>query len=395
MHIKDNKLLTSCQVSKLVHNAMLLNQHKNKKFLQKLFDMKLLHFYDCYDPSKKAISEFFKLLDLFEAKYKSSYDLGFTFDGTDFWPYFKVLYPEFTITNSNGNYHTIRDLMVLHKVHYKNNHIYTSEPLGGRLSKTELEIAACYQQSHLSSVSNWNLDPLNYFTSFCVGGDTDVSRMIAEFRVELDWNRYELYLFCIDSMVTWESLEGIPYRKISEIKNALNKEVTDFSTSSVNRVINSILSSKIPLNFNFYIKNNRYHIRPDEKANNLIKEVILDQFTPSEYKNLIVFRQSNTFDRYLQLKTEKSDSDIYKITDNESYTVFNGKKIFPRIIKKDKRNEKLLSLDDHIVYPNFLKNVLTELEYRIYEKAVTKSRIKKLNSSSNARRSFTSDTVSM
>lgn len=229
MRIIDIKLSEESLITKLVHNAMLLNQHKSKKFLQKLFDMDELYFFnDSETPTQHIINEFFKLLDLFEAKYKDNFDLGFDFDGFYLRPYFKVLYPKFTITNSNNNSHIIRDLVVIHKVAYKydsldEGHIFTKHPLGGRLSKTILEISACYQQSHLLSVSNWHLDPLSNFSSFCVGGDTDVSRMIAEFQVEMDWDRYELYLFCIDSMITWESLEGVPYKRISEIKNSLNK----------------------------------------------------------------------------------------------------------------------------------------------------------------------------
>ena len=81
-----------------------------------------------------------------------------------------------------------------------------------------------------------------------MGGDTDVSRMIAEFQVEIDWDRYELYLFCVDSMVTWESLEGVPYMKIATIKTALNNQVNSVNRNYVTRVISYIEKEKLPLN---------------------------------------------------------------------------------------------------------------------------------------------------
>lgn len=104
---------------------------------------------------------------------------------------------------------------------------------------------------------------------------------------------------------------------------------------------------------------------------------------------------SNTFDQYLEFKTEDANPNLFSIEDKNSYFIFRGKKIYPKVIKEYDRNKKIISIDDHIVYPKFLKDVLRELEYRIYEKAITKSGIKLQNSISNANRSITSNTVSV
>jgi hypothetical protein len=394
---EDSYLLNSPE-SKLVHNAMLMNFHKDKVFLQFLFNKGKLHFKGCKKPKQKAINEFYRLLDLFDAKYKNLYDLGFTYDGVDFYPYFKVLYPEFTITNSNGNTHKIKDLMVIHQVAYSSNetgHVHTEHPLGGRLSKTELEIAYQYQQSHLNSYSDWNKRPF-HASSFCVGGDTDVSRMIAEFRIEMDWDRYELYLFCIDSMVIWESLEGVPYRRINDIKNALNNRVNSANSNHVKAIVEHIIINKTPLNLDFYIEKGLYKIRPNEKANQFIKDIVLECFNFDKYKNILVSRVANTFDEFLQMKTDQNISNnINNIVNSEKYTIFRGKKVFAKLIKEDKRNEPIVSLENLIVYPNFLKDVLKQLESRIYSKAINKSGVKIYNSLKNANRSFTSDTISL
>jgi hypothetical protein len=397
MNISDHHLATYEGLTKIVHNAMLMNTHKNKDFLQFLFDKSMLHFERQNNPNQKAINEFYRLLDLFDAKYKNLYDLGFTFDGLNFYPYFKVLYPKFTITNSHGDLHTIKNLVVIHNVAYNPNnegHIYTKHPLGGRLSKTKLEIAACYQQSHLSGHSEWNKNPF-YVSSFCVGGDTDVSRMIAEFEVEMDWDRYELYLFCVDSMVTWESLEGVPYRKMRDIKNALNNKVTSASERHVNTLVNKILDNKISLDVDFYIDKGLYRIRPNERANEFVKNLVLQTFNFDVYKFLLVSRVPNTFNEFLQMKAEQAAEQNFSITAPEKYIIFRGKKVFAKLIKEDTRNEPVVPLENLIVYPNFLKDVLKQLESRIYSKAVTKSGIKIYNSFSNANRSVSSDPVSV
>ena len=332
---------------------------------------------------------------MFEAKYKDNFDLGLHYDGCDFYPYFKVLYPEFIITNSKGREHTIRDLVVIHQVGYKDGHVYTKHPMGGRLSKTLLEIVSNYQQSHLGSRSDWNKTPFNGFGTFCVGGDTDVSRMIAEFEVEIDWDRYELYLFCIDSMVTWESLEGVPYIRMEVIENALNNRVTTVNKSYVNRVVSYIEKEKLPLDVNFYIAGNRYRIRPDERANAFVKDIILKVCNFSEYKSILVSRVPNTFDQFLQMKAEGANTSEFEVKAKDQYMIFRGEKRYAKMVKKDQRQEQTLNIEDYNVYPNFLKDVLKQLECRIYEKAVTKSGIKIQNSRSNANRSVTSDSISM
>jgi hypothetical protein len=397
MHISDHHLATYNGFGKIVHNAMLMNTHKDKDFLQFLFDKGRLHFERQNNPNQKAINEFYKLLNLFEAKYKGFYDLGFTYDGLDFYPYFKVLYPEFTITNSHGDSHKIKDLVVIHQVAYNTNnggHIYTKHPMGGRFSKTKLESAAAYQQSHLRGHGDWRHQPF-YVSSFCVGGDTDVSRMIAEFEVEMDWDRYELYLFCVDSMITWESLEGVPYRKMRDIKNALNNKVTSANQSYINTLVNRVLNDKITLDVDFYIEKGLYRIRPNERANEFVKNLVLQCFTFDKYKTILVSRVPNTFREFLQMKADQQSEKDFDVTAHSEYTIFRGKKVFAKLIKEDKRNEPIVPLENLIIYPNFLKDVLSQLESRIYSKAVTKSGVKIYHSFSNANRSVSSDPVSV
>ena len=206
----------------ILNNATLLGLHKNKKFLERLFDKETIQIRGTLGVDKTKIKEdFFKILDLFEAKYKEQADLGFHFDHDNgyFIPYFKVIYPKFTITNSHGRTHEIRDLFVYHSFKWTNGAVHPYKLEGGRLSKTDLEVTSSYQQSHLGSHSSWKDNPL-YCSYFCVGGDTDVSRMMAEFEVDMNFDRYELFLFCVDSMITWESLEGVPFIRMEVVKNA-------------------------------------------------------------------------------------------------------------------------------------------------------------------------------
>ena len=392
MNIEDYRLPGYNAQARFVHNVMLLGKHREKKFLQRLYDKGILHLYDKYEPEQEHINEFFKFLDLFEAKYKGNFDLGLHYDGCDFYPYFKVLYPEFVITNSKGETHTIRDLVILHPVAFREGHVYTKHPQGGRLSKTLLEIAAGYQQSHLPGHSDWINTPF-HTERFCVGGDTDVSRMIAEFEVEMDWDRYELYLFCIDSMITWESLEGAPYRRMNSVKHALNSRVTTVNSNYTIDIVDYIVINKIPLDVDFYVDQGLFKIKPNQRANEFIKSIVLKKFNFLTYKSILVTRVSNTFNEFLQMKADSQPENSYEIQATKHYTIFRGEKVFAKRIKEDSRNEKPTPIEEYIVYPKFLKDVLKQLESRIYSKAVTKSGIKIYNSLDNANRNPAPDPV--
>ena len=401
-NIQDNILLEDSQIKKLLHNATLLGTHKNKKFLTYLFKKKIIRILGTDSISSTSTlttitQDFFKILDLFEEKYKEQADLGFHYDKDiqEYIPYFKVLYPKFTITNSHGRQHEIRDLFVFHGFKWSNGAVHPYKLEGGRFSKTELEMISGYQQSHLGSNSNWKLNPF-YCSKFCVGSDTDVSRMLAEFEVEMNIDRYELFLFCIDSMITWESLEGVPHQKMETIEKAGADLVQRINETYSRDIVKHILVNKIPLDVDFYVAEGLYKIRPNLRASNFIKEIILKKYTFVTAKTMIVSRVPNTFNTYLQMKSPTEQKKAKQtIIAKELYTIFRGRKIYAKVVKEDKRKEITISIDDYIVYPKFLENVITKLESRIYEKAVVKSATQIHNSRNNALRGVTSDTVSM
>ncbi len=390
--IKDNATTFYKQV---LNNASLMGLHKNKKFLEKLFDKNILIIEGTSSNLTKIKSDFFKILDLFEEKYKGQADLGFyQVVNNQFTPYFKVLYPKFTITNSQGRTHEIRDLFVYHSFKFSNGSLHPYELEGGRFSKTDLEILSGYQQSHLGSHSSWISNPF-YCSYFCVGGDTDVSRMLAEFEVEMDFDRYELFLFCVDSMITWESLEGVPFIRMEVVEKTGSFRVTNSNTNYENVVIANIIENKIPLDVDFYVSEGLYRIRPNLRASDFIKKIVLDCFDFNVAKTILVSRVPNTYDQFQQMKVGKDVvQKMNKITVTD-YTIFRGKKIYPKIIKKDARKEVSISIENYIVYPKFLENVITKLESRIYEKAVVKSATKLYHTSSNAPGGIASNTVSM
>ena len=130
------------------------------------------------------------------------------FQGNDVLVYF----PEVTISNSVEQSHVTRDIYL----HFKVRDTCVSLNAIKRTTYTEKEIRNNYLFSHCKSSynpTNWTVD------SFCFGS-TDV----ADLRQSVEYNGRKavfknLYFFleAIKEYLSWESLEGVPYRKIENV----------------------------------------------------------------------------------------------------------------------------------------------------------------------------------
>ena len=387
--LKDREL-TFDKTGNLLRNIMLLNKNRNKKTLAKLIDLEVIFNGIPTSKNSQLKEELFKFVDIFEDKYKDNWDLHFhRIAQGDFLVVFIVRYPEITITNTEGATHHIKELLVGHPLIWENNHLYTGAIKGTRLCKNKYEIKRGYQQSHLPNTSSWLNDPF-YFSSFCLGSDTDVVRMLAEFEFEMDWDRYELYLFCIDSMLSWESLEGVPHSKMKDIITAFNEKIFDNGwTTFASRIVSQIVKNKVPLDVDFYISENRYRIKTTERTIGFIRRIIDQLPLPETY---LAYRTPNTFNQYVTTTSANPSKAVFNV-DSKAHLIFRGSILYPRVITQ--KEKSTVEEKDFIINPYILKNVLRELEFRLYEKAVIKSGIKKHNSLNSANRSVSSDTIPM
>ena len=401
MNINDN--LTDCygQDELLIHNALLMGFHYNRKWLTWMFKRRKIGVKEGnYSTTglQNTLQSLFKLMDIFEAKYGDKCEFSLWYDPGEntYVPIFKVIYDKFIIENSTGRKHKIQGLFVIHHFEYREGHLRPKRMYGGRIKKTILELASGYQQSHLGVLGKDTfLKSPFYSGNFCVGSDTDVSRMLAEFKFDMDYERYELFLYTVDSMVQWESLEGVPYIKMETVENALSGKVTTFSQANTQYVFSFILKEKIPLDFDYYISEGVYRIKPNRKASDLIKKVVLTLFKYSTYKKILVTTIDNK--NFVEMRAEgttlKQDTSFTYKRKQAHYTIFRGQKLYPKIVNIDSRHQKKVSLEDYIIYPKFLENVLRKFETRIFEKTVAKNAAKLISSTNNATECPTSGTI--
>src|SRR5260221_2141765 len=146
-----------------------------------------------------------------------------------------IYFPELKITNSKKLSHIIKDLYVqfiVGKDARMSSHIY-----GIRTSITRDEYFSNYIHSHLPGVDFTNLR----FTMFCTGSG-EINQVIALLSSKFDEINFTLVCLHLKNYVIWESLEGNPYRNMSNI--GLSGTTGSIGITQIIKVV-SILNSAL------------------------------------------------------------------------------------------------------------------------------------------------------
>ena len=357
-----------------------------------------------------------EMIKIFEQKFQGNQDLAFqviqTSEAFELRPYFKILYPEIEITNTNKEKHTIKNLVVVFSLkwdsYFKKWKI--DDMRGLRLTLSYLELSRLYPHSHLSSNSLTSNFKSMTSTKFCLGSST-LGMSIAEYNTESNKEQSNLVLegilYTLDTYVTWESLEGVPH---NYIRNLLPFGGTPVSASSLDshslRVVNFLKENKIPLALDYGVMNGSIFIKNSLENAEFFKGILQNSSISERY---ILQREYLCFpsqgDTFLQaasnfysvthirnLAKEHKQDNLYNL--NKPFTFFNGRKhslvfsfYMEKKIQKDEQNI--------IIYPKFLKHVYRELESQIQKARLRSQAVRYLTTLRSAKRSTRQDQVTL
>lgn len=127
--------------------------------------------------------------------------------------YILIYYPEVTITNENDQHHKITDLFV--KVSFNGLGRLISSPQLNRSSYTLGEFISDYMHSHVDEIP---VGDFQEFQSPCLGTGP-IRDTISELYLGGDKNTWMLFAVQLDRYVHVESLEGLPYHRMSSISS--------------------------------------------------------------------------------------------------------------------------------------------------------------------------------
>ena len=302
-----------------------------------------------------------------------------------------ILFPEINITNRDRANHIIKDLLVLIQLYNYNNtalKIYSLK--GGRLTLSYAEYQSDYFHSHLSISKNSISTGMNlpYLSDFCTGsGEINIyhSNINGDGFSEERFIRYAMQIM---SLVSYESIEGTPYRYIRLISArprsghcyiADNRKKLRFK----NKVISYYKQeNKIPVIDIHIDSTNSYYISDNETFKNFIYSIPFND----EDKNWFFcsLGDNNVYFSYGQTPE-------YAIPPNIQSTF-----IFRNVEKRmviEPAPEGVNTVN-YIVHPNLIKYLKEEIEYELNKGKIRKSTIDRYSVKlSDATESIQSDPV--
>ena len=232
-----------------------------------------------------------------------------------------VRFPEVTVRNSQRRVHPIKDLFIRTRFRSHNNRLGIEGVYGTRTSLTYAEHNSRYLHSHLSRGRIEPSDKYFRFGRFCTGSGS-INIAIADLNAQgFSSDRYISYLLNLDTLASWESLEGVPYIKIKDINslaegareynvgnssnktafiNALKRHTIHSSTykPDINFKLHTIHSSTYKPDINFKLEPNGVSLIDDEKYDTFLHSIPLHD-TDKSY--LLCFRsEEGTYYAYGQ-----------------------------------------------------------------------------------------------
>lgn len=357
-----------------------------------------------------------EMIKIFEQKFQENQDLAFqviqTREVFELSPYFKVLYPEIEITNTNKEKHTIKNLVVVFSLRWDpySRKWGIEEMRGLRLTLSYLELNKSYSHSHLNSSSLTSNFKSMTSSKFCLGSST-LGMSIAEYNTESNKEQSNLVLegilYTLDTYVTWESLEGVPHNYIHNLLPLGGTAVSDSGLDSHSlRVVNFLKENKIPLALDYGIMHGSIFIKNSLENAEFFKGIL---------QNSSISRRHQLQKEYLCFHSQgetflQADSNFYSVSQvrrlakeyeqlylhnlSKPFTFFNGRKhslvfsfYMEKKIQKDEQNI--------IIYPKFLKHVYRKLESQIQKARLRSQAVKYLIALRGAKRSIRQDQVTL
>jgi hypothetical protein len=273
------------------------------------------------------------ILEIFEEVYKDKFDYYINNNKL----VCIIHFPEINITNSLKQKHKIIDLYI--KLEFRENKTISAFN-GTRSTVTYEEKISSYRHSHMSASGNF------YQWLSCCVGESEFAQIYSLLHNTFNKNNLLRFLYQLPDYLSWESLEGGPYIKMSNIKQS-NLTPPIVTTSDISFTYEKLLAN---IN-NLPVKINKELIGIFQIEANKLEEIILP-FAGNNVCNKV----NNEY--FLKNKDDQILNNIKKYnTEMSNITMFNfkGNKIKPKIIANI---DSTSNNTNDVPYPSLTEGVL-------------------------------------
>lgn len=302
-----------------------------------------------------------------------------------------ILFPIVNITNRNNKRHTIKDLLVEIRIYnHRNQDIRIESLKGGRLTLSYAEYQSDYFHSHLSTTKEVisNGMTLPYMYNFCTGsGEINIyqSNINGDGFTEERFMRYAMQIL---SLVSYESIEGTPYRHMDRIKT-YSRSGSYFHLDNrkkelfFQKVINWYKQLETIPNIDITIDStNLYSVVLNENFLKFVENVQYE--ADDKAKFFCILGESNNYYAY-----NSAPGFITPPTVRNTF-IFRSE-VKNMVIEPAPQGNTTVT---HIIHPSLIKYLKEEIEYELNKGKIRKSTIDRYTSeSSNATESVQSNPV--
>jgi hypothetical protein len=264
-----------------------------------------------------------------------------------------IWYPEVTIKNSFEMSHVMRDIYIKYTFIQYSSYPVLYDISFLRTSFTLPEIKWDYCFSHISQRP---LSSSSWATSFCFGGDTLLNQAINLMKnsgITSSNQVYELFLN-FNNYLTWESIEGKPYRYIKDIRPySLEPLHITYNVTDINTMYKLIISSLDSFKYTFTSENGNIKISLTEES----KQTIINFINKTVKQNTI-------FEKYFTYFYNENENSIKPLR-KEAFKlpVLNNIKFKGNILKYNIIEEiEDIQLPELTFSINVLKEIILKLE---------------------------------